>query len=67
VRALPIDKEMRERARKENLYVVQVCFSGQYYRGKNGKGGGSAMTGTFSREKVKQLENYFWKWYKGTK
>lgn len=43
--------------------MVQVCFSGQYC--KDDDSGSSAMTGTFSKKKVKQLEAYFWKWYKG--
>lgn len=65
MRALPVEKEQIERAKRENLFVVQVCFSGQYHKKKNGKGSGSsAMTGTFSAERVAKLEKYFWKWYK---
>lgn len=66
MRALPVEKEQIERAKKENLYIVQVCFNGRYCKDENGKyKGSSAMTGTFSEKKVKQLESYFWKWYKG--
>lgn len=65
MRALPVNKEQIERAKRENLYVIQICFSGQYC--KDNDSSSSALTGTFSKKKVKQLENYFWKWYKGTK
>jgi hypothetical protein len=57
--AIAPDKEMRERAKREKLYIIQISVDGKYL-----KRGGWALTGPFPKEMADELHELYMKWAK---
>jgi hypothetical protein len=62
MRATPLTQEHVQKARDEDLYIVQIMVSGQYRKSKDG---GVAITGAFTEEKARELRDFIREWYKG--
>jgi hypothetical protein len=60
MRCNPVKPEHIKRAKSENLYIVQVCITGQY---RNPRDGGTAITGAFSKESAQELLDFIREWY----
>jgi hypothetical protein len=60
--AIPVDKEQREKAKKEGLYLVQI-----YVDGKHAKAGGWGVTGAFTKDMADELRELYMKWAKADK
>ena len=60
MRCNPVTKEQLELARKQNLYIVQFCITGQY---RTTRDGGFAVTGAFSKRAAKEFRDFTRKWY----
>lgn len=60
MRCTPVEPQQIARAKEENLYIVQLCITGQY---REPKDGGLAITGAFTEEQAKELRDFVRKWY----
>lgn len=60
MRCSPVEKRHIERAKAEDLYIIQFCITGQYRKSRDG---GFAMTGAFSKEAAKEFRDFTRKWY----
>lgn len=61
MRCNPVEKRHIERAKAEDLYIIQFCITGQYRKSKDG---GFAVTGAFTEEAAKEFRDFARKWTK---
>lgn len=59
MRCTPVEKNHIERARAEDLYIVQFCITGQYRKSRDG---GFAVTGAFDKEAAKEFKDFVRDW-----
>lgn len=61
MRYTPVERRQIERAKKDALYIIQFCITGQY---RTPKDGGFAVTGAFSKEAAQEFRDFARDWYK---
>lgn len=60
MRCTPVEREHIARAKAEDLYIIQLCITGQYCKSKDG---GMAITGAFKKDAAKELRDFIRDWY----
>ena len=61
MRCTPVEKVHIERAKAEDLYIIQFCITGQYRKSRDG---GFAVTGAFSKAAAEEFRNFTREWTK---